>query len=708
MMSDNETPPRDYSRDGADYSEVAGRDDKNSTGLAEHLAPVSEALELALDYARRGWHVFPCWPDDKKPVTTNGLYDASTNKTKIQRWWRRYPLAMIGVVCGEKSGVWCLDLDAPNDKNPIDGLIKWQELKAEHGKVLATHTHITPGGGKHLIFKWRPDRPPITNRAGNLKGKHIDVRGQGGYFIACGSVNSADGKYQMAEALDYFSFAPAPDWLHDIIEAKAEQPGLLPSANAYLEYGRFVDVHFPKHQGELSEPGSTRYALKALHNESNDLAATRANRNDRLNIAAISLGRFVKSSELSESQVIDALVKACDANGLNKDDGLRQTHATIKSGLGAATPRVMLEPVAKPQETSPGKGFPFKSAKEFRSTINKDWIVKGVIAPDEISNWCGPPKSGKSALVGDLAVHVCAGIDWRGYRSKQSGAVVYFAWERADLVERRWITQCALYGLSAEEQPFFVVRMTEGMMNPTCVADFVATIRNIEALCGLSVRMAVFDTSAKAIAAGSGDENIAKDKGIMRANLRRIMAEVEGLHIALISHTGKDIEKGERGSNAGLGDDDVFIQLDGSLAQVKARNNGPTGLLTAYAVKGIELGVDEDGDVVDIGVIAPHGSGASSAAGQRDRLKLTDQQRLALIALERAITDDGKPMPVGSDYPKGVTTCTDLDQWRKVFQSLSDSGKADSVRKAFDRAHVFLKVNGWIGVWRDRVWLAYN
>jgi hypothetical protein len=32
----------------------------------------------------------------------------------------------------------------------------------------------------------------------------------------------------------------------------------------------------------------------------------------------------------------------------------------------------------------------------------------------------------------------------------------------------------------------------------------------------------------------------------MRANARRILLEIENLHIALISHTGKDPEKGER------------------------------------------------------------------------------------------------------------------------------------------------------------------
>jgi hypothetical protein len=84
------------------------------------------------------------------------------------------------------------------------------------------------------------------------------------------------------------------------------------------------------------------------------------------------------------------------------------------------------------------------------------------------------------------------------------------------------------------------------MMDPRCVERFVATIRAIEKECGVRVVMIIIDTTAKAIAAGGGEENSAKDKGMMRANARRILLEIENLHIALISHTGKDPEKGER------------------------------------------------------------------------------------------------------------------------------------------------------------------
>jgi hypothetical protein len=67
----------------------------------------------------------------------------------------------------------------------------------------------------------------------------------------------------------------------------------------------------------------------------------------------------------------------------------------------------------------------------------KPWLFKNVIAKDETSSWIAPPGKGKSALLTDIAIHNASGRDWRGYRTRGAGGVVYFALERADLVNRR-------------------------------------------------------------------------------------------------------------------------------------------------------------------------------------------------------------------------------------------------------------------------------
>ena len=61
-------------------------------------------------------------------------------------------------------------------------------------------------------------------------------------------------------------------------------------------------------------------------------------RNDALNHAAWTLGRWIAAGALEQHDVEEALYAAAVANGLVADDGERQCWATIRSGLskGAA------------------------------------------------------------------------------------------------------------------------------------------------------------------------------------------------------------------------------------------------------------------------------------------------------------------------------------------------------------------------------------
>jgi putative DNA primase/helicase len=62
---------------------------------------MSATIQAALDYARRGWPVFPCnWrpgPDHKKPLIQDWDEVASRDLVQIDAWWTRWPKALIGV-----------------------------------------------------------------------------------------------------------------------------------------------------------------------------------------------------------------------------------------------------------------------------------------------------------------------------------------------------------------------------------------------------------------------------------------------------------------------------------------------------------------------------------------------------------------------------------------------------------------------------------
>jgi len=113
----------------------------------EELDRVREAESelgcVARTYAYAGWHVFPCKPRGKTPLTQHGVDDATTDEELIINWWRLWPDANIGIATGP-SGLAVLDVDAKSG-----GLDSFRELHTR-GRITETIHTFTGGGGVHL------------------------------------------------------------------------------------------------------------------------------------------------------------------------------------------------------------------------------------------------------------------------------------------------------------------------------------------------------------------------------------------------------------------------------------------------------------------------------------------------------------------------------------------------------------------------------
>ena len=69
-------------------------------------------LGSALAAAERGWHVFPCVADGKRPALRGNWQEiATTSPAQIRDWWSRAPFN-IGISCGP-SRLAVIDLDMP-------------------------------------------------------------------------------------------------------------------------------------------------------------------------------------------------------------------------------------------------------------------------------------------------------------------------------------------------------------------------------------------------------------------------------------------------------------------------------------------------------------------------------------------------------------------------------------------------------------------
>jgi len=281
------------------------------------LSPAAAALA----HAESGLPVFPVgW--NKSPLTRHGYLDASHDPGQVQRWWQRWPKALIGCPCGMASGLLALDIDMKPD-GP-DGERSWNALLVRFGVgEPVTRMTLTPSGGRHLHFRYPSEGEEIRNSAGRL-APGIDVRGQGGSIILPGSRNPK-GVYELLR--DDIEVAPCPEWLATYLRVLKDIP---PSRQP------------PQRPAGANGDRNRAWALAALDDECRGVAgAAKGTRNDQLNRAAFAIGQIVGSGLLAESEANEHLWHAARECGLSNFEA----GGTISSGLraGMASPRFPAE-----------------------------------------------------------------------------------------------------------------------------------------------------------------------------------------------------------------------------------------------------------------------------------------------------------------------------------------------------------------------------
>lgn len=178
---------------------------------------MTTALDAALDYATRGWHVFPVTPaPNKRPLCEGGFHAATRDHTQIARWWGANPGAQIGVACGASQLV-AVDLDE-KPKEMISGRASLDTLgiDAECGSALVMRT---PRNGGLQLFFYMPPNDRVHRQLGVLPG--IDILGDGGYTIVP-SPASPGREWLVGDPFDDDDLQGLPPWARDLTRRKAE------------------------------------------------------------------------------------------------------------------------------------------------------------------------------------------------------------------------------------------------------------------------------------------------------------------------------------------------------------------------------------------------------------------------------------------------------------------------------------------------------
>jgi hypothetical protein len=152
------------------------------------------------------WPVFPIVARGKRPLTTHGFKDATTDLEQISAWWTTWPDATIGTPTGAREQGGCgydvIDVDGRT------GLRTLARLKhtdcppdctavtfcAAQGEIPPLHAHAwTPGGddgpGRHLFITATGDGNATAYEPG------LDYRGVGGYVVLAPSIGMTGSRY---------------------------------------------------------------------------------------------------------------------------------------------------------------------------------------------------------------------------------------------------------------------------------------------------------------------------------------------------------------------------------------------------------------------------------------------------------------------------------------------------------------------------------
>jgi hypothetical protein len=208
--------------------------------------------------------------------------------------------------------------------------------------------------------------------------------------------------------------------------------------------------------------------------------------------------------------------------------------------------------------------------------------------------------------------------------------------------------------------------------------------------------------------------------------LRRVGEEIRANAVP-IHHYGKDAAVGLRGASAWRANADIILSVTADIDPVTGHvtnrqlsiakdRDGAQGPLTAFALKWIELGTDEDGKPFG-SMVAVAEEGVTQTASQWPSHLLIFRQALSEAILAKGYLN--KPYPDGpelkvvnvEDVKAFFATLTHVDSKKQGTGEATEEARQDAIRKQFARKLEQAQTRRLIGFVADtaghgKIWLA--
>ena len=335
--------------------------------------------------------------------------------------------------------------------------------------------------------------------------------------------------------------------------------------------------------------------------------------------------------------------------------------------------------------------------------LKNNYLLKGWLGRGQMSVMYGPSNVGKSFVALDMAWSIASGTEWHGARCK-GGPVLYLATEGGGTFKHR------VYAIKTrrddKDVPLYVRPSPVDLLRPDADLDeLIQLCDEIKTQTGEDCAAIVVDTVSRAMA--GGNENGPEDMTAFIANIDALRAAT-GAHCMLVHHSGKDLAAGARGHSSLRAATDTEIELEVSkeddlrFARATKQRDMATGAEFAFTLKVVDLGLDEDMDMVTTCIIE---RAEGDVVADAKKKPITQNGKILIECFTQMQGEKiGKPNSGGDGWPDiGTRWVIETDKIReKFFGKINTENK----RSTYLRAVESLKNAGHLAQNNDHFWLT--